>query len=231
MQPMDLRVKRGQKILLYFRGNQAHTGASRTCAFLAAVLGLSVSSGAAFAADPIDKNYVKSLAAPSKKVLVIEYYDGNGEVTGRKGYTRADSWTAVSPTEFDATDGVRLKLFGLKPCTGDLVVKSENFAGTCEIYAKEALDTILRSAHVLFCRSFVSEAKAASQDTTCYGYYSIPGAMDSVDMLEEQLVSLGGLRLAKKADGSLARPELEQAETIGRKGHYGMWADPRVQAQ
>ena len=195
------------------------------------IFGVAVAGSAAFSAEPIDKPYVKSLAAPSKKVLVIEYYDGKGAVTGRKGYSKADGWSAASATEFDAADGVRLKLFGLKPCDGDLVVKSENYAGNCSDYAKAALDTMLKSAHVLFCRSFVSETKAPSQDTTCYGYYAIPGAMDSVDMIEEQLVSLGALRLAKRADGSLARPDLEEAETIGRKGKYGMWIDPRVQAQ
>lgn len=188
-------------------------------------------SASAFAADPVDKTYVKSLAAPSKKVLVIEYYDGKGVVIERKGYSRMDSWKAVSPTEFDATDGVRLKLFGIRPCDGELVVKSENFAGTCNAYAQGALDTMLSSAHVLFCRSFVSETKAASQDTTCYGYYSVPGAMDAVDMLEEQLVSLGAARVAKRADGTSARPDLEDAETVGKKGSYGMWADARVSDQ
>lgn len=210
---------------------RASCRALRTCAFLPVVLGLCLPAAASFAADAIDKDYVRSLAAPSKKVLVIEYYDGKGNVTGRKGYSRADNWTAISPTEFDASNGVRLKLFGVMPCKGNLVVRSEDYAGTCEAYGKAALETMLNSAHVLFCRSFVSEAGAPTQDTTCYGYYFIPGAMDAVDMLEEQLVSLGALRLGKRADGSLARPDLEQAESIGKKGKYGMWTDPRVQAQ
>lgn len=210
---------------------QAPCGATGKRAFLATILGLLASCCVALATEPVDEAYVRSLAAPSKKVLVIEYYDGSGAVTGRKGYSRADGWLAVSPTEFDATQGVRLKLFGIKPCDGNLVVKSENYAGKCSDFGKAALDTMLKSAHVLFCRSFVSETKSASQDTTCYGYFAIPGAMDSVDMLEEELVSLGAARLVKRADGSLARPDLEEAETIGRKGKYGMWADPRVLAQ
>jgi hypothetical protein len=55
--------------------------------------------------------------------------------------------------------------------------------------------------------------------------------MDTVDNLEEQLLSLGAVRLTKKADGSFERPDLTEAQEIGQKGSYGMWADPRVKAQ
>ncbi|BBD41421.1 hypothetical protein Amn_pc01360 (plasmid) [Aminobacter sp. Y103A] len=58
-----------------------------------------------------------------------------------------------------------------------------------------------------------------------------PGSLDSVDMFEEQLLSLGALRLTKKPDGSYDRPDLAQAEDVGKEGSYGMWADPRVKAQ
>jgi hypothetical protein len=184
-----------------------------------------------FAAEPIDKAYVKSLAAPDKKVLVVEYLDGADKVVDRKGYASETGWNAKAATEFEATKGVVLKLFGVAPCTGELVVKTENFAGTCEEYAKANLQTMLSSAHVIFCRSFVTEQAAAFQDTTCYGYYAVPGAMDSVDMIEEQLVSLGALRPTKKADGTNARPDLADAEEIGKKGSYGMWSDPRRRSQ
>lgn len=69
------------------------------------------------------------------------------------------------------------------------------------------------------------------QNATCYGYYNYPGAMDSVDNFEEQLLSLGALRLAKKPDGSVERPDLQEAEKLGKKGDFGMWADPRVKSQ
>ncbi len=49
-------------------------------------------------------------------------------------------------------------------------------------------------------------------------------------MFEEQLVSLGSHRIAKRPDGTPARVDLKEAEAIGRKG-YGMWADPRVSGQ
>ena len=57
--------------------------------------------------------------------------------------------------------------------------------------------------------------------------YNFAGSLDSVDNFEEQLLSLGALRLAKKPDGTLMRPDLADAEKIGRQG-FGMWADPRV---
>ena len=90
---------------------------------------------------------------------------------------------------------------------------------------------MLQSPKVLFCRAFISEQTAPVQDVTCYGYYNYPGAMDTVDNLEEQLLSLGAVRLTKKADGSFERPDLTEAQEIGQKGSYGMWADPRVKAQ
>jgi len=49
-------------------------------------------------------------------------------------------------------------------------------------------------------------------------------------MFEEQLVSLGTHRIAKRADGTPTRADLKEAEDIGRRG-YGMWADPRVAGQ
>jgi len=42
-------------------------------------------AGRSFAAGAIDKDYIRSLAAPGKTVLVIEYYDGQGKVVDRKG--------------------------------------------------------------------------------------------------------------------------------------------------
>jgi hypothetical protein len=77
---------------------------------------------------------------------------------------------------------------------------------------------------------FLTERDASLQDATCFGYYNYPGSLDSVDNIEEQLVSLGALRLSKKTDSTLRRPDLSAAEEIGRSG-LGMWADPRVQKQ
>ncbi len=90
--------------------------------------------------------------------------------------------------------------------------------------------TLLQSPKVIYCRAFVTEQNAPLQDATCYGYYNYPGSLDTVDMFEEQLVSLGTHRIAKKADGSPARADLVEAEKIGRGG-YGMWADPRIKQQ
>lgn len=43
----------------------------------------------AYAAGPVDEAYVRSLAAPGKTVLWMEYYDGQGNVSERKGYASA----------------------------------------------------------------------------------------------------------------------------------------------
>jgi hypothetical protein len=187
-------------------------------------------SGAAHAAEPINRDYVRSLAAPGKTVLVIEYYDGQGKVVDRKGFASASGYKAISPTDFRVDERLSLHLFGIEPCDGDMVNRQEDFAGSCADFAQRGLATLLQSPRVVFCRAFVSEQNAPVQEATCYGYYHYPGSLDSVDMFEEQLVSLGTHRITRKADGSPERVDLVEAEKIGRSGH-GMWADPRIKRQ
>ncbi len=182
------------------------------------------------AAEPVDGAYVRSLAAPGKSVLVMEYYDGEGKVSERKGFASGAGFDAVSGTDFRVSADLTVHLYGIEPCRGDMVNRQEDFAGSCEEYAQRGLETLLQSPRVIYCRAFVSEAGARTQDATCYGYYNFPGSLDTIDMFEEQLVSLGSHRIAKRPDGTPARADLQEAEAIGRRG-YGMWADPRVSAQ
>jgi hypothetical protein len=184
----------------------------------------------AHAAGPVDEAYVRSLAAPGKTVLVIEYYDGWGKVTERKGFASASGFLVVSATDFRVDTNVTVHLYGIEPCEGDMVNRKEDFAQSCEDYARRGLETLLQSPRVIYCRAFVSETEAQVQDATCYGYYNFPGSLDTVDMFEEQLVSLGTHRIATRPDGSPARTDLAEAEAIGRLG-YGMWADPRITAR
>lgn len=182
------------------------------------------------AAEPVDEAYVRSLAAPGKTVLVIEYYDGQGDVAERKGFASANGFKTVSPTHFRIDEDTTIHLYGLEPCDGEMANRQEGFTVSCDDFARQGLETLLKSPKVIFCRAFVSEQNAPVQDATCYGYYHFPGSLHSVDMLEEQLVSLGTHRIAKQADGSPARTDLAEAEKIGRGG-FGMWADPRVKAE
>jgi hypothetical protein len=182
------------------------------------------------AAEPVNADYVRSLAAPGKTVLVVEYYDGQGGVAERKGFASATGFRVVSPTDFKVDGNVSIHLWGIEPCQGDMVNRQEDYAGSCAAFARRGLETLLQSPKVIYCRAFVSEARAPIQDATCYGYYHFPGSLDSVDMFEEQLVSLGTHRIARKPDGSSARTDLAEAERIGRGG-FGMWADPRIKAQ
>lgn len=184
----------------------------------------------AHAAGPVDEAYVRSLAAPGKTVLVIEYYDGQGKVAERKGFASASGFRAVSATDFRVDADLTVHLYGIELCEGDMVNRKEDFAGSCEDYARSGLKTLLQSPRVIYCRSFISETQAQVQDATCYGYYNYPGSLDTIDMFEEQLVSLGSHRVAKRPDGTSARTDLAEAEAIGRRG-YGMWADPRIAGQ
>lgn len=184
----------------------------------------------AHAAGAIDEAYIRSLAAPGKTVLVMEYYDGRGKVAARKGFATASGFRAISPTEFRVDANLTVNLYGIQPCEGDMVNREEDCAGSCEAYARQEFKTLLQSPCVIYCRAFVSEARAPVQDATCYGYYHFPGSLDAIDMFEEELVSLGSHRIAKRPDGAPARTDLEEAEAIGRSG-YGMWADPRIAGQ
>lgn len=184
----------------------------------------------AHAAGPVDEAYVRSLAAPGKTVLVMEYYDGVGKVSERKGFASASGFRAISATDFRVDANLTVHLYGIEPCDGDMVNRKEDYAGSCEDYAQRGLETLLKSPRVIYCRAFVSETGASAQDATCYGYYHFPGSLDTVDMFEEQLVSLGSHRIAKRPDGTPARTDLTEAEAIGHGG-YGMWADPRIAGQ
>jgi len=184
----------------------------------------------AFAVGDIDQNYIRSLAAPGKAVLVIEYYDGEGKVGERRGYASATGFKAAAPTDIRVDDKTVLHLYGLEPCQGEMVNRSEDFAGSCADFAQQQLAIMLQSPKVIFCRAFVSEQNAPRQDATCYGYYNYPGSLDTIDMFEEQLLSLGALRISAKPDGSPMRPDLVESEKIGRGG-FGMWADPRIKDQ
>jgi len=90
------------------------------------VVGVGILSSAvaapAFAAPGIDKNYVRSLAAPGKTVLVIEYYDGGGKPVGRKGYASASGFKAISPTEFRVNDKTALRLYGVEACKDRVLI-------------------------------------------------------------------------------------------------------------
>ena len=175
---------------------------------------------------PIDKDYVRSLAAPGKKVAVIEYYNGNGDVVNRRGFATEDKWIAKNSTEFQINSKSTLKLYGLKPCQGNLVVRNQEYAGTCEEYGHRELQVMLNDPKVILCRAFITEEQAPKQDVTCFGYYNIPGVLDSVENFEEQLVSIGALTVETAADGSLIRDDLADALRIGKKG-FGMWTDSR----
>jgi len=181
----------------------------------------------AFAAGPVEPAYIKSLAAPGKMVLVVEYYDGSSAVVSRKGYASAIGFRASSPNEIIVDGKTTLHLYGVEPCQGEMVNRKEGFSGSCEDFAQQQLKILLKYPKVILCRAFLSEENAAKQDVTCFGYYFFPGTLDSIANFEEQLVSLGALRVAKKADASLMRPDLAEAEKIGRHG-FGMWADPRT---
>jgi endonuclease YncB( thermonuclease family) len=181
----------------------------------------------AVAAGDVDPAYVKSLAAPGKAVLVVEYYDGQNRVAARKGFASPKGFQADATTGIEIDRKVSLRLYGVEPCDGDVVNRQEGFSGSCADYASAQLKVMLKSSKVVLCRAFVSEENASRQDVTCFGYVSFPGSLETIDNFEEQLLSVGAVRLTRKADGSPMRPDLVGAEKIGRQG-YGIWADPRT---
>ncbi len=188
-------------------------------------------TGAANAAPNINKDYVRSLAAPGKSVLVIEYYGADGSVIERKGYASEKGFSADDNLAIKVNDKTSLRLWGIEPCKGDFVNRQEDYAGSCKNFAAQQLNIMLQSPKVVYCRAFFSEMNASNQNATCFGYYNYPNAMDSVDMIEEQLLSIGAVRLTRKKDGSANRGDLVGAEEVGKAGSYGFWADTREVAK
>lgn len=195
------------------------------------IMASALAISAAFAAPPIDENYVKSLASPGKKVLVIEYYDGQGGVSERKGFASAEPFGVVSPTELRANADTVVNLYGVEPCEGEMVNRAEDFTGTCAEFAVQQLEIMMRSASVVFCRAFMTELGQPKQNATCYTWSYFPPSLDAIDMIEEQLVSLGALRVAKGQDGKPLRTDLGEAEGISRNTGLGMQSDPRTRDQ
>lgn len=179
----------------------------------------------AWAAGAVDPEYVRSLAAPGKSVLVIEYYDADRNPVSRTGFAAADGFRSRSPVDIAVGAQLTLHLFGLEPCKGEIVNRREGFAGSCDSYGRAQLDILLKPAKVIFCRAFLTERAAPRQEVTCFVYTHYPGALDAVTNVEKQLLSIGALRLSKTGAGVPLRPDLEEAERIGRTG-YGMWEDP-----
>ena len=138
-----------------------------TCS-MALIAATAMSSSPTLAAGVVDEPYVKSLAAAGKTVLVIEYYDGNRKVVGRQGFASATGFKAASPTDIRVDDKVRLHLYGVEPCAGEMVNRKENFAGRCDDFAQTQLEILLRNPKVLFCRAFVSEEPAYFVKTSLY---------------------------------------------------------------
>ncbi|TJW70330.1 MAG: hypothetical protein E5X43_34645, partial [Mesorhizobium sp.] len=66
----------------------------------------------ALSVEDINKDYIKSLAAPGKTVLVLEYYDGSGKAVDRKGYASQAGYKAVSPTDFRVDEKTTRKSVG-----------------------------------------------------------------------------------------------------------------------
>lgn len=197
---------------------------------IAPLIGYGMMAVVARAADPIDRDYIRSLAVPGKTVLVVEYHDGQGRIAGRKGFASAAGFRIVSSTEFRAAKDVTVRLYGIEPCQGEVVDHREGFAGSCEAYAVDGLEALLKSPKVIFCRAFMSEMDAAVQDATCHGYFHFPGSLDSVDMFEEQLVSLGTHRIVRARDGRPARADLVEVEDIAKAG-MGMWIGTKGEAR
>lgn len=187
---------------------------------------LFLSAQSAFASGSVDKDYVRSLAVDGKLIAIIEYTDASGGVIERKGYASDKAWLATSPTSFKLSNNVEMQLYGLTPCEGELVVRDEDFAGTCKAYAQENLQIILNAPKVVYCRAFETEKDKPEQTASCYTYFFVKDAVNSVSMIEEDLVSIGAIDIIRNKDGSLQRPDLADALNIGERG-YGMWTDPR----
>ena len=82
----------------------------------------------ALAGGAVDAAYVKSLAASGKTVLVVEYYDSDGNVVDRKGFASPSGFRSKSPVDIEVDATLDLHLYGLEPCRGEMVNQKEGVA-------------------------------------------------------------------------------------------------------
>lgn len=156
----------------------------------------------AFAAEQIDKNYVRSLSIPDHFVFVMEYRKADQSVVDREGLQSEVPFSSVNSTGFSVGQTRHIQFYGVQPCNGAITVRREGFDGNCEDYARTQLEILLRHPRVVFCRAFEDERGKSRQQATCFAHHYFPGSLDSVDMLEEQLVSIGALRLSRSQTAS-----------------------------
>ncbi|TNM66703.1 hypothetical protein FHP24_03215 [Aliirhizobium smilacinae] len=179
--------------------------------------------GSASSAEPLDKNYVRSLAVPEHVVFVMEYRQADQSVADREGLRSKAAFSSVSSTEFAVDQKRHIQLYGVEPCSGAITVRREGYVGSCENYARAQLEILLKHPGVVFCRAFIDQRGKSRQQATCFAYHNFPGRLNSIDMLEEQLVSIGALRLSRSKVGKPLRPDLEEAEQIAKKNAFGLW--------
>lgn len=196
-----------------------------TTALLAAFCQNAICSNTNKPNDNIDVNYIRSLANNDKTILVVEYRDGNNNIIKRQGYANSAGFEAVSSNEISINDNVRIKLFGVTPCTGNITVKSDDFSGSCAEYAQKQLAIQLKNPRVIYCISSIVDEHASVQNGMCWGYWFFPNSLNSVSSIEGELLSVGAVKLAKKQDGSAIRPDLIEDEEIGKKGAFGVWSE------
>jgi hypothetical protein len=176
------------------------------------------------AAEPIDKAYIRSLGAPGATIVVMEYRSHQAAQVERQGYRLKTPARASSATSFAVSESLEVSLWGVRPCEGTVSSAWEGFEGSCAEFAQLQLGRLLRNSRVIYCRAFASEKEKPTQNATCFTHHVVEGAMDAVDMIEEQLVSIGALRVERDSDGAALRPDLIAGEKLGKAGAFGLWS-------
>lgn len=197
---------------------------------LFATLGITAAMAAspALALDAPSLDYMRSLVRPDRTVLVMEYIDPRlNAATERVGLASHERFRPANGTTIRISDDMAVRLGGVVSCPSDVPVQHEDYQGTCAGLAAEGLAIALRHASALLCRAFADEKGKRVQEATCYTYTKIGDALESVDMVEESLVSGGWAFAARGSDGVPERADLAEAERMAAANRLVLWSmDP-----
>jgi hypothetical protein len=158
-----------------------------------------------------------------QNILVIKYYKPDGTIAQTKTYPQTRYMQPVSDKPgliaFSGEGTPTIALHGLQPCKkiGSFAFQGEHV--TCTSLWHDRLSSNLFGTKAILCRAYVDQMEKPLQQATCIreedgvGRDHKPAGI----VIDDALVGLGVVTLAKDASGEVLRPDLTRVATQGAK--------------
>ncbi|MBZ5762287.1 hypothetical protein LAV84_23815 [Rhizobium sp. VS19-DR104.2] len=158
-----------------------------------------------------------------QNILVIKYYRPDGAIADTITYPQTRYMQPVrdkpGSIAFSGDGTPTIALHGLQPCTkgGPFAFQGEKV--TCTSLWQDRLSSNLFGTQAILCRAYVDQVDKPVQQATCIreedgvGKNHKPAGI----VIDDALVGLGVVTLAKDVSGKVLRPDLTSVATQGAK--------------